>query len=99
MIRVLDVLGQPVLGPVDGLAVDGGLHVVQEHEELVVLHFVVHTVVVLDGAESLLLVVKMKLHVGFQSVQSFLIIRVDGNRKNVCKKNVMLLIKSIILKN
>ena len=65
MIRVLDVLGQPVLGPVDGLAVDGGLHVVQEHEELVVLHLVVHTVVVLDGAESLLLVVKMKLHVGF----------------------------------
>ena len=99
MVSVLDVLRQPVLGPVDGLAVDRGLHVVQEDKELVVLHLVVHTVEVLDGTESLFLIVKVKLHVGFQNVQSFLIFRVDGNLKDIGKKDIVLLINSVVLQN
>ena len=97
VVSVLDVLRQPVLGPVDGLTVDGGLHVVQEDKELVVLHLVIHTVEVLDSTESLLLIVKMKLHVGFESVQNLLIIRIERNIKDVGKKNIMLLIKSFVL--
>ena len=35
---------QPPLQPVDGLAVDEALHVVQDDEELVGLHIVVNTI-------------------------------------------------------
>ena len=68
VVRVLDVLCQPVLGPVDLLAVNRGLQVLQDHKELVVLHLVVHTVEVGYNTESVLLIVKMVLHLLLQLV-------------------------------
>ena len=62
VVRVLDVLRQPVLGPVDLLAVDRGGEAVQDNSEPVVLHLVVDTVKVGDGAEPLLLVCEVRLH-------------------------------------
>ena len=97
MVSVLDVLCQPVLGPVNGLTVDGSSHVVQEDKELVVLHLVVNTVEVLHCTESSLFKVKMKFHVFFQFVQSSLAVRDLGHLKDVGKQDIVFRINTRVL--
>ena len=97
MVSVLDVLSQPVLGPVDGLTVDGSSHVVQEDKELVVLHLVVNTVEVLHSTESSLLKVKMQLHVFLQFVQGSLTVRDLGDLKDVGEEDIVFGINTRVL--
>ena len=97
MVSVLDVLSQPVLGPVDGLTVDGCSHVVQEDKELVVLHLVVNTVEVLHSTESSLLKVKMQLHVFLQFVQGSLTVRDLGDLKDVGEEDIVFGINTRVL--
>ena len=97
MVSVLDVLRQPVLGPVDGLTVDGCLHVVEDDKELVMLHLVINTVEVLNVAESGLLIVKVELHVLLHLVKNFLALGVLRDLKDVGKEDVVLTVDSGIV--
>ena len=90
VVGVLNVLRQPVLGPVDRLTVDGGLHVVEDDKELVMLHLVVDTVEELNIAESGLLKVEVELHVLLHLVKTLLAIRVLGDLEDVGEEHVVL---------
>ena len=90
--RVLDVLSQPVLRPVDLLTADGHLLVLKDNPELVVLHLVSHTGKVGDGTEALLLVLEVQVHVVLQVLQLGGIVRVLRDGEDVGKEDVVLLI-------
>ena len=75
MVSILDMLGQPVLSPVDLLTVNWNLEILQDDPKLVVLHLVINTVVAWNRAESLLLVVKVFSHGVLQCVQFLSAIR------------------------
>ena len=72
MVGVLDVLRQPVLGPVDGLTVDGGLHVIKDDPKLVMLHLVIDTVEELNITNPALFKVEVELHVLLHLVKDLL---------------------------
>ena len=79
MVGVLDVLRQPVLGPVDGLTVDGGLHVIEDDPELIMLHLVIDTVEELNIAEPAFLKVEVELQILLHLVEAFLALGVLRN--------------------
>jgi len=97
VVSVLDVLRQPVLGPVDLLAANRDLQVLQHHPELVVFGLVVHTVVVLDIAEPLLLKVKVLLHVVLQHLELSGVLRLLGNCKDVGKQHIVFLVEPAVV--
>ena len=90
MVGVLDVLCQPVLGPVDGLTVDGCLHVIEDDEELVMLHLVINTVEKLNVAEPRLLKVEVELHVLPHDVEGLLALGMLRDGEDVGEEDVML---------
>ena len=96
--RVLDVLSQPVLGPVDLLTADGHLLVLKDNPELVVLHLVSHTGKVGDGTEALLLVLEVQVHVVLQVLQLGGIVRVLRDGEDVGKEDVVLLINPRVVR-
>ena len=96
--RVLDVLSQPVLGPVDLLTADGHLLVLKDNPELVVLHLVSHTGKVGDGTEALLLVLEVQVHVVLQVLQLGGIVRVLRDGEDVGKEDVVLLIDPAVVR-
>merc|ERR1719452_342210 len=93
VVSVLDVLGQPVLGPVDLLTVDRNLEVFKDDPELVMLHLVVDTVVVGHSAVPLLLILEVIPHSLLQSGKVVSIFRLLGNSQDLGKENIMLPIK------
>ena len=97
MVGVLDVLGQPVLGPVDLLATHRNLEVIQDHPELVVLHLVVHAVVLRHSAVPLLFVLEVVPHSLLKDGQVVCILRVLRHSRDLGEQNIMLLIKSVVL--
>ena len=98
MVSVLDVLGQPVLGPVDLFTTNRDLEIIKDDPELVVLHLVVNTVVSRHSAVSLLLVLEVVPHSLLEYSQVVSILRVLRHSKDLGKENIMLLIKSGVLK-
>ena len=97
MVSVLDVLGQPVLGPVDLLTVNWNLEIIQDNPELVVLHLVINTVVAWNRAESLLLVIKVFSHGVLHCCQFLSVIRCLGYSKDLGKQNIVFLIQAGVL--
>ena len=98
MVSVLDVLGQPILGPVDFLTTNSDLEIIQDYPELVMLHLVVHTVVLVQGAVSLLIVLDVIPHSLLECGQEVGIFWVLRYGKDLGKQHIMLLIKSSVLK-
>ena len=96
--RVLDVLSQPVLRPVDLLTADGHLLVLEDNPELVVLHLVSHTGKVGDGAEALLLVLEVQVHVVLQVLQLGGIVRVLRDGEDVGEEDVVLLVEPAVVR-
>ena len=97
MIRVLDVLSEPVLCPVDLFTADGCLLILQYHPELVVFHQMVHTVVGGNFTEPLLFEVEVKPHVVLESLQKAFVSWVLGHSQDVCEEDVVFFVKSCII--
>jgi len=97
MVGVLDVLCQPVLGPVDLLTVNRHLQILQDDPELVVLHLVVNTVVAWDSTEPLLLIIKVQPHVLLESIKVGSTVWVLGHFKDISKEDIVLLIQSFVI--
>merc|ERR1719452_169346 len=93
VISVLDVLGQPVLGPVDLLTTNRSLEIIKDDPELVMLHLVVDTVVMGYSAVSLLFILKVIPHSLLQSCKVVSIFRVLGNSQDLGKEDIVLTIK------
>ena len=98
MVSILDVLGQPVLGPINFLTTNRDLEIIQDDPELVMLHLVVHTVVLVHGAVSLLLILEVIPHSLLQCSQEVSIFWVLRYGKDLGKQHIMLLINSGVLK-
>ena len=86
VVRVLDVLRQPVLGPVDLFTTNRHLLVLKNDPESIMLHPVVYTVVALHSAEVALFIQKVLLHVVLQSLQQDWVIGVLGHMEDVLKE-------------
>ena len=95
--RVLDVLGKPVLGPVDLLTPNGHLLVLEHHPEAVVLHLVRHTGKVGDGTEPLLLILEMQVHVVLQDLELGGIVGVLRHGEDVGEEHVVLLVNPLVV--
>ena len=98
MVGVLDVLSQPVLGPVDLLTTHRNSKVLKDYPESIVLGPVVHTVEVLHGTEVSLLIKKVLLDVFLQLLQLGAVLWVLGHRQDVSKQQVMLIVQPGVLK-
>ena len=96
--RVLDVLSEPVLGPIDLLTADRHLLVLKDNPELVVLHLVSHTGKVGDGAEALLLVLEVQVHVVLQVLQLGGIVGVLRDGEDIGKEDVVLLVEPAVVR-
>ena len=99
VVSVLNVLGKPVLGPIDLLTTHRNMEVIQDDPELVVLHLVVNTVVPGHRAVPLLLILEVVPHSLLEFGQVVCILRVLRHSKDLGKQNIMLLIKSVVLKS
>merc|ERR1719300_1258415 len=97
VVSVLDMLGQPVLSPVDLLTANRHLQVLEHHPELVVLCLVVDAVVVLNTAEPLLLKVKVLLHVVLQHLERCSVIRVLRNCEDVGEEHIVFLVEPAVV--
>ena len=97
MVSVLDVLGQPVLGPVDLFTINRNLDILKDDPELVVLHLVVNTVVPRNSAEPLLLILEVVPNSLLKCGQVVCILRLLRYSQNFGKKDIMLRIKSGVL--
>jgi len=89
MVSVLDVLSQPVLGPVDLLASNRDLLLFKDDKELVVLHLVLNTAVVGNLTELAFLIVKVFLQQSLQVFQDSGILRVLGDSKDLLEENIV----------
>merc|ERR1719508_264093 len=97
MIRVLDMLREPVLDPVNHLAVNGHLGDLHDDPELVMFHLVVVAVVAWNCAEARFLKTKMKLHVFLQLFQGSGIFGMLGYLEDVLEQDVMLRIEPTVV--
>merc|ERR1719508_471836 len=97
MIRVFDMLCEPVLDPIDHLTVNGHLGDLHDHPELVMFHLVVVAVVAWNCAEARFLKTKMKLHVFLQLFQGSGIFGMLGYLEDVLEQDVMLRIEPTVV--
>ena len=85
MVSVLDVLGKPVLGPVDLFTINRNLDILKDDPELVVLHLVVNTVVSRHSTVPLLLILEVVPHSLLEDSQIISILRVLRHGKDLGK--------------
>ena len=85
MVSVLDVLGQPVLGPVDLFTTNRNMEIIKDDPELVVLHLVVNTVVSRHSTVPLLLILEVLPHSLLEYSQVVSILRVLRHSKDLGK--------------
>merc|ERR1719318_491038 len=97
MVSVLDVLGQPVLGPVNLFTTNRNSEILKYDPELVVLHLVVNTVEPGNCTKSLLLILKVVPDSLLEYSEVVSILWILRDRKDLGKQNIMLLIKSGII--
>jgi len=90
VVSVLDVLCQPVLGPVDFFTSNWNLLLFKDDPELVMLHLVVNTVEVGNFTELSFFIDKVLLQKSLQVFKNGSIIRVLGNSKDLLEENIML---------
>ena len=97
VISVLDVLGEPVLGPVDLLTAHRHLLILEHNVEPVVLHLVFNTGVALHVTESAFFIVKVLIEQSLQVSKDCSVFRVLGYSKDLLEENIMFIIKLFVV--
>ena len=89
MVSILDVLCQPVLGPVDLLTTHRYLLLLKDDIELVVLHLVLNTGIVGNLTEFALFIIEMLLQKSLQIFKDSSIIRMLRYSKDLLEEDIM----------